>query len=122
VIRGFKEFVARGSVIDLAVGVIIGAAFGEIVTSLVKDVLTPAIGAIGGNPDFSTVTLGPLKIGNFVNALLAFVLKAAGLYFFIVVPYMRFRGPVAVPPPTPTETLLTEIRDLLKPSATTRGL
>ena len=116
VFQGFKSFVARGDVIDLAVGVIIGAAFGEIVNSLVKDLLTPLIGIIGGQPDFSAVTLGPIKIGNFLNALVSFVLKAAGLYYFIVVPFMRFSARLAppAPPPSPAEALLTDIRDLLK--------
>ena len=114
--QGFKNFVARGNVIDLAVGVIIGAAFGEIVNSLVKDLLAPLIGVVGGQPDFSAVTLGPLKVGNFLNALVSFLLKAAGLYYLIVVPFMRFTSHLAPPPPAPsaTETLLTDIRDLLK--------
>ena len=85
-LKGFKDFILRGNVLDLAVGIIIGAAFGSIVTSLVKDVITPAIGAIGGQPDFGAIKLGPVLIGNFLNAGVSFLLIAAALYFFIVLP------------------------------------
>jgi large conductance mechanosensitive channel len=120
-LKGFRDFIARGNVIDLAVGVIIGAAFGAIVDSLVKDLITPLFGLLGGQPDFSAVKLGPLGLGSFVNALIAFLLKAAGLYFLIVLPVNRLASrmakeapPPAPPPPHPQEVLLTEIRDLLK--------
>lgn len=122
-LSGFKQFIMRGNVIDLAVGVIIGAAFGTIVDSLTKDIITPIIapvmGAAGG--DIKELTLGPAKIGNFIDTLIAFLIKAAGLYFLIVVPFnammKRFAEappPPAPAPPTPSETLLAEIRDLLK--------
>jgi large conductance mechanosensitive channel len=113
-LKGFREFIARGNVIDLAVGVIIGAAFGAIVDSLVKDLITPLIGLIGGTPDFSAWKVGPVSIGNFINAIIAFLLKAAGLYLFIVVPFNRFAKQLVVaPPPTPSEIYLKEIRDAL---------
>ena len=113
-LKGFKEFVAKGNVIDLAVGVIIGAAFGAVVDSLVKDLITPIIGMIGGVPDFSTLKAGPVSVGSFINAIIAFLLKAAGLYFFIVVPYNRFaRKPAAAAPAAASELYLKEIRDLL---------
>jgi large conductance mechanosensitive channel len=113
--KGFRDFILRGSVLDLAVGVIIGAAFGAIVTSLVKDVLTPGIGAIGGQPDFGAIKLGPLMIGSFLNAVVSFLFIAAALYFFIVLPVNKLtkKKETAPPPPTPTETYLKEIRDLL---------
>jgi large conductance mechanosensitive channel len=118
---GFKKFVLRGNVIDLAVGVIIGAAFGSIVDSLVKDIITPMIGAIGGQPDFSAIKPGGIGLGNFLNALIAFLLKAAALYFVIVVPFNRLIARLAPPPapagPTNEEKLLMEIRDLLKARA-----
>ena len=66
--KGFREFLLRGNIIDLAVAVVIGAAFGAVVASFVADVITPLIGAIGGQPDFSALMLGPIKIGNFLNA------------------------------------------------------
>ncbi|HSE96503.1 MAG TPA: large conductance mechanosensitive channel protein MscL [Methylomirabilota bacterium] len=117
-LKGFQDFIARGSVIDLAVGVIIGAAFGAIVDSLVKDIITPIIGLLGGQPDFSAIKPGGIGVGSFVNSLIAFLLKAVALYFFIVVPYNRFAArpapAPAPPPPSPTEAYLAEIRDLLR--------
>jgi large conductance mechanosensitive channel len=89
-LKGFKQFVLRGNVLDLAVAVVMGGAFGAVVTALVKDLLTPFIAAIGGQPDFSAVgfTLNGAKfpIGDFLNAVIAFVLVAAAVYFFIVAP------------------------------------
>jgi large conductance mechanosensitive channel len=115
-LKGFRNFVTRGNVIDLAVGVIIGAAFGAVVDSLVKDVITPIIGMIGGQPDFSTLKAGSVGLGSFVNALIAFLLKAAGLYFLIVLPFNRLTARLAPAPagPSQQEILLAEIRDLLK--------
>jgi large conductance mechanosensitive channel len=117
-LKGFREFIARGNVLDLAVGVIIGVAFGAIVDSLVKDLIMPIIGLLGGAPDFSAWRAGPVNIGNFLNAIIAFLIKAAGLYFLIVVPFNRFaKKLVAAPPPpappTQSEVYLKEIRDLL---------
>jgi len=107
--------VARGNVIDLAVGVIIGAAFGGIVDSLTKDVITPLLTAIGGQPDFSALRIGPVGIGNFANAIVSFLIKAAGLYFLIVLPFNRLASKLAAAPapPGPSENYLREIRDLL---------
>lgn len=114
-LRGFRDFVARGNVIDLAVGVIIGAAFGAVVDSLVKDLLTPLIGLLFGQPDFSAIVLGPIAVGQFLNALVAFLIKAAGLYFLIVLPFGRFAAKLAAAAtPNPQEALLTQIRDLLQ--------
>jgi large conductance mechanosensitive channel len=114
-LKGFRDFIARGNVLDLAVGVIIGVAFGAIVDSLVKDLITPLIGLAGGTPDFSALKLGPIAIGNFINAVIAFLIKAAGLYFLIILPFSRFTKNLAPPPPppTPSELYLKEIRDLL---------
>jgi large conductance mechanosensitive channel len=117
-LKGFREFIARGNVLDLAVGVIIGAAFGEIVNSMVKDLITPILGLMGGTPDFSALKAGPVALGNFVNAVIAFIIKAAGLYFLIILPFNRFaKKLVAAPPPpappTQSEVYLKEIRDLL---------
>ncbi|ABF39011.1 large conductance mechanosensitive channel protein [Candidatus Koribacter versatilis Ellin345] len=89
-LKGFKEFVLRGNVVDLAVGVVMGAAFGTVVTSIVKDLLTPFIAAIVGKPDFSAIALeirgSKLMFGNFVNAAISFLLIAASVYFFVVMP------------------------------------
>jgi large conductance mechanosensitive channel len=89
-LKGFKEFILRGNVVDLAVAVVIGAAFGAVVAAFVADVITPLIAAIFGKPDFGslmfTINHSTFKYGLFINALIAFVLIAAAVYFAIVVP------------------------------------
>lgn len=88
--KGFKAFLLRGNVVDLAVGVVIGAAFGAMVTAFVKDLLTPLIAAAIGKPDFSALTFTVNKstflYGDFVNAVVSFLLIAAAVYFFVVLP------------------------------------
>ncbi|MGC1422251.1 MAG: large conductance mechanosensitive channel protein MscL [Terracidiphilus sp.] len=102
-LKGFRDFVLRGNVLDLAVGVIIGGAFGTVVTSLVKDVFTPIIGNLVSKPDFSAIQVDHIMIGNFLNAVIAFLLVAVAVYFFIVVPanalMARFHKPVPDAPP-----------------------
>jgi large conductance mechanosensitive channel len=89
-LQGFRQFLLRGNVIDLAVAVVIGAAFGAVVDSLVKGLLTPLIGAVGQVPDFSgiafTINGSRFLVGSFVNALISFLLVAIAVYFFVVVP------------------------------------
>ncbi len=89
-LSGFKQFVLRGNVVDLAVGVVIGAAFGSVVTALTKDLLTPLIAALVGKPDFSaikfTVNGSVFPVGDFINAVVSFLLIAAAVYFFVVTP------------------------------------
>ena len=86
--KGFREFVLRGNVVDLAVGVVIGAAFGTVVTAFVKDLLTPIIAAIAGKPDFSNFYFefhgAKFLYGDFVNAIISFLLIAAAVYYFVV--------------------------------------
>jgi large conductance mechanosensitive channel len=88
--RGFREFVVRGNVIDLAVAVVIGAAFGAVIAAFVKDLITPLIAAIIGKPDFSalgvTINGSRLLIGDFLNAVISFVMVAAAVYVFVVTP------------------------------------
>jgi len=88
--KGFREFIMRGSVVDLAVGVVMGAAFGAVVTGFVKDLLTPLIAALMGKPDFSALAFevngSKFLVGDFLNALISFVLVSLAVYFFIVVP------------------------------------
>jgi large conductance mechanosensitive channel len=88
--RDFKAFILRGNVVDLAVGIIIGAAFGTVVAAFVKDLITPLIAAIGGKPDFSaigfTINHSRFLIGDFVNAVLSFLIVAAVVFFFVVRP------------------------------------
>jgi large conductance mechanosensitive channel len=90
---GFKKFLLRGNVVDLAVAVVIGAAFGAVVQALVKDIVTPIIGAFGGVPDFAawffTVNGSKFLIGDFINALLSFLVIAFVVYFFVVLPVER---------------------------------
>ena len=89
-LSGFKQFILRGNVVDMAVGVVIGAAFATVVTAFTKDLLTPLIAAIAGKPDFSAITFtihGSLfPIGDFINAAVSFLLVAAAVYFFVVTP------------------------------------
>ena len=89
-LRGFKQFILRGNVVDLAVAVVMGGAFGALVTSLVKDLLTPLIAAVVGAPDFSaltfTVNQSRFLIGDFINAVVSFLLIAGAIYFFVVTP------------------------------------
>jgi len=89
-LSGFKQFILRGNVVDLAVGVVIGAAFGSVVTAFTKDLLTPLIAAVVGKPDFSainfTINGTAFPLGDFVNALVSFLLIAAAVYFFVVTP------------------------------------
>jgi len=108
-LKGFKEFVLRGNVLDLAIAVVIGAAFSAVVTALVKDLITPLIGALVGKPDFSglvvTVNGSQFLVGDFVNAVIAFVLMAAAVYFFVVAPMnawtaRRRRGEAPADPTT----------------------
>jgi large conductance mechanosensitive channel len=89
--KGFKAFLLRGNVVDLAIGVVIGVAFGTVVTSFVKDLVTPLIAAIGGKPDFAglsfSVNNSKFAYGDFINVVIAFLIIAAVIYFFVVVPY-----------------------------------
>jgi len=90
-LRGFKEFFIQGNVISIATAIIIGAAFNQVVNSLVADVITPIIGALGGTPDFSSIKLGPVWIGKFINAVLNFIIVGSAVYFIIVVPMQKLK-------------------------------
>jgi large conductance mechanosensitive channel len=108
-VNGFKRFLLRGNVIDLAVAVVIGGAFGAVVTALVKDLLTPLIAAVAGKPDFSalafTINGSRFLVGDFLNALVSFVMIAAAIYFVVVAPVnaiaeRRRRGEAPADPTT----------------------
>ena len=105
---GFKKFLLRGNVVDLAIAVVIGVAFSAVVQALVKDLITPLLGALGGIPDFSalsfTINNSRFLIGDFINALLSFVVVAAVVYYFVVVPITRLveRFSPEPPPAAPT--------------------
>ena len=106
--QGFKQFMLRGNVLDLAVAVVMGVAFGAVITALVKDLITPLIAALVGKPDFSaivfTVNDSKFLIGDFLNALVSFILIGAAIYFFVVMPVnkllARMRRGEAAPDPT----------------------
>jgi large conductance mechanosensitive channel len=106
--KGFKQFLLRGNVLDLAVAVIMGAAFGAVVTAMVADLLTPLIAAVVGKPDFSgiffTVNGSKFMIGTFINALISFILISAAIYFFVVLPVntLMTRVKRGHAPPDPT--------------------
>jgi large conductance mechanosensitive channel len=89
-VKDFRKFILRGNVVDMGVGLVIGAAFGAVVTSFVKDLLTPLIAAIAGKPDFSafSITINNSKFlyGDFINAILSFLIVASAMYFFVVAP------------------------------------
>ena len=113
-LSGFKQFILRGNVVDMAVGVVIGAAFATVVSAFTKDLLTPLIAALVGKPDFSaikvTVNGSEFALGDFINAAISFLLVAAAVYFFVVTPINALvarmhRGDV---PASPTSKKCTE--------------
>jgi large conductance mechanosensitive channel len=122
-IKGFKDFIMRGNVVELAVAVVIGAAFTAVVNAVVSGFINPLIAAIFGKPDLSkaltfTINNAQFSIGAILNAIINFLIVAAAIYFFIVVPInalanRRKRGETAAEVPPSEAELLTEIRDLL---------
>ncbi len=102
----FKQFLLRGNVVDLAIAVVIGAAFGDVVTALVADLVTPLIAAIGGQPDFSalsfTINGSTFSYGHFLNTIIAFVMIAAVIFFFVIKPInVLISRATQEPPPDP---------------------
>jgi large conductance mechanosensitive channel len=106
--KGFKTFLLRGNVVDLAIAVVIGVAFGALVTAFVKDLVTPLIAAIGGKPDFAglyfTINNSKFLYGEFINAVVAFLIIAAVIYFFVVVPYTALIARARKEPPADPTT------------------
>ena len=106
--KGFKQFILRGNALDLAVAVVMGAAFGAVVTALVKDLITPIIAALVGKPDFSniafTVNGSKFLIGDFINAVVSFVLIGAAVYFFVVLPVNTLIARIKRGEPSPDPT------------------
>lgn len=132
IVKEFREFAMRGNVVDLAVGVVIGAAFGKIVSSLVADIITPAIGLAVGGVDFSdlAITLRAaqgdqaavlLSYGKFIQTIFDFIIIAFAIFVAVKginrMKRQEVAAPAAPPPPSAEETLLAEIRDLLKQKA-----
>jgi large conductance mechanosensitive channel len=106
-VKGLKAFLLRGNVVDLAIGVVIGVAFGSVITAFVKDLVTPLIAAFGGKPDFATLSFtinnSKFSYGDFFNALIAFLIVSTVIYFFVVMPYTALVARThKEPPPDPT--------------------
>jgi large conductance mechanosensitive channel len=126
-LKEFREFILRGNVVDLAVAVVIGAAFGAVVTAFVADFVTPLIAAVGGQPDFAglefTINDSVFRYGHFFNAVVSFLIIGAVIFFFVVKPLnalaaRRKKGEEPEPQAQPEDVkLLTEIRDLLAAQA-----
>jgi large conductance mechanosensitive channel len=125
-LKGFRDFIMRGNVIDLAIAVVVGAAFNAVVQELVKDIVTPLIAAIGGKPNFGalsfTINHSKFQYGAFLNALISFLVVAAALFFVVVLPLNKIAERRAAklakgePDPDPKSEeviLLQQIRDLL---------
>lgn len=123
--KEFRDFILRGNIVDLAVAVVIGAAFKAVVDALVKDLITPLLAAVGGAPDFSAITFSingsQFLIGDFINNIISFLIIAAVIFFLIVKPMNALMARAArktedggaPPAPTKEEVLLAEIRDAL---------
>jgi large conductance mechanosensitive channel len=127
VLKGFRDFLVRGNLIELAVAFVIGVAFAAVVTSFVDNILMPIIGTFGGEPDFSAIDVADIPVGAFISDAVSFVLVAAAVYFLVVVPYNRIRElrrkdeTEAAEHVEETVLLLREIRDsLARPAAEAR--
>ncbi len=130
-VKGFRDFLMRGNVVDLAVAVVVGAAFGGVVAAFADDFVGGLIGAVGGTPDFGRagVTVNGSKIvyGSTITALLNFLIVAAVVYFVVVIPMTRLQrrsdrdADAETPAPSDEARLLTEIRDLLRDQQGTAG-
>ena len=130
-VKGFRDFLMRGNVVDLAVAVIIGAAFGGVVSAFADDFVGGIIGAVGGTPDFGnagfTVNGSRIVYGSTITALINFVIIAAVIYFIVVVPMTRIQqrfdrdADADTPAPSDEAKLLTEIRDTLRQQAPPRA-
>jgi large conductance mechanosensitive channel len=127
VIKEFREFILRGNVVDLAIAVVLGAAFGAVVAALVSDIITPLVAAVFGQPDFGglsfTINGSKFAYGHFINTVITFLTVAAAIFFLVVKPMnvllARRKAKEEPAPESPTEDilLLTEIRDLLRAGA-----
>lgn len=127
-LKEFKQFIARGNIVEIAVGLIIAVAFKSVVDSLVADVITPVVGAVFGQPDFSTLSISlwndaTITYGVFLNTVFSFLAVAAAVFFFVVKPYNSLKarmerveeaGDAEAPAPAEDIVLLREIRDALQ--------
>lgn len=129
-LKGFRDFLMRGNIVDLAIAVVLGAAFGAVISAFATDFIGGIIGAIGGSPDFGragfTINKSKIILGSTLTALVYFVIVAAAIYFVIVIPMTRLaerrrRGQEPEPVAETQESLLVEIRDLLREQNHSRG-
>ncbi len=119
----FKSFILRGNVIQLAVAVVMGVAFTEVVKSVQTDIISPILGAIGGKPDFSYIHIGAIRIGSFINALITFAITAAAVFFIIIKPINKLmsltekpkdpNAPTPLPPAT-LDDVVAALKELKK--------
>lgn len=122
-LNGFREFLLRGNIIELAVSFVIGVAFAAVVTSFVDNLIMPIVGKLGGEPDFSSIDIADVPVGAFINDVVAFLIIAAAVYFLVVVPYNRIVAyrkkdePEAAAQLEESILLLREIRDALTRSS-----
>jgi large conductance mechanosensitive channel len=119
-LKDFKDFILKGNAIDLAVGVLIGAAFGKVVTAVTDGIIKPVIGMMGGDPNVS-LKIGIIDAGLVINSFISLLITGAVLFFIFVKPMQKVRSltekpaaPAGPPEPSAEEKLLVEIRDLLK--------
>ena len=107
-LKDFRQFILRGNLVDLAVAVVIGAAFGALVTAMVSDLITPLIAAIGGNPDFSalefTINGSTFRYGHFLNAVISFLIIAAVVFFLVIKPVNALLARYRTEPPVDADT------------------
>ena len=103
-LKGFRDFILRGNVIDLAVAIIMGIAFGAVITAIVENFVTPLIALAGGAPDASALNVGPFGWGNIINAILNFLITAAVVYLVIVLPASRLMARLKPSEPAPQKT------------------
>ena len=115
-LKGFRDFLVRGNLVELAVAFVIGVAFASVVTSFVDNLLMPLIGKLGGQPDFNDITAGGVPVGQFITDLVAFLITATAVYFLVVLPYTKVMARLHTSQAAAEAdglVLLREIRDLL---------
>lgn len=113
-VQGFKDFILRGNLVELAVAFVMGTAFAAVVTSLVDNIIMPLVGKAGGQPDFSSIEVASIPVGQFINDVVVFLIIALAIYLLVVLPYNKYNERFGKQEEALDEvSLLTDIRDLL---------